>query len=60
MSSTATEVTTGCPADGCNGYELTSDLELPSVGSDESNWTPIGDRTRRFNSKFDGNSHTIF
>ena len=58
----------GCPASGCEGYELTADLDFD--GSDWSSgpgWTPIGfgagiQRTvpvPPFEAVFDGNGHTI-
>ena len=52
-SSTASKITTGCPADRCTGYELVRDLDFlddASYGSmrsevvwtTESGWQPIG------------------
>ena len=42
---------TGCPNSGCNGYELTANIDL--IGF--TNWTPIG----TFTATFDGNNKTI-
>ena len=46
----------GCPASGCAGYELATDLDF---GNDAGNWVPIGDGTAPFTTTFDGNGHTI-
>ena len=62
----AIKITTGCPESGCNGYELTRDLDFNDNASyrDATNkqtwttqpgWPPIVD----FNSTFNGNGHTI-
>ena len=45
----------GCPAGGCNGYELTRNLTSGSF----TQWTPIGDNNRRFSATFKGNGYTI-
>ncbi|MCH9665353.1 MAG: hypothetical protein K0U41_05840 [Gammaproteobacteria bacterium] len=46
----------GCPTSvGCNGYELSADIDLASYTS----WIPLGNSTTPFTSKFDGNSYTI-
>lgn len=45
----------GCPSDGCNGFELTVDINLERI----SNWTPIGTATAPFNAVFDGGDNTI-
>ena len=50
-TSTSPKIMTGCPANGCIGYELTADLDL----SAEDNWLPID----VFTGIFEGNSHTI-
>ena len=42
-------------SEGCNGYELTADLDLAGI-----DWQPIGDADNPFNSIFKGNGHTIF
>ena len=59
----------GCPVGGCNGYELTADLDLAAGGY--TNWAPIGPCSFRpdfpatctssqvFTGIFDGNGHTI-
>ena len=63
----------GCPADGCEGYELTSDLDFNdpssytsgsvdqgwSRGGGGEGWLPIGIHSERFASTFDGNDYTI-
>ena len=72
-SANANKITSGCPATGCIGYELTKDLDFTksqsyrsSVNSEWTNgrtdrvgWEPIGSTTDPFNSVFEGNSHTI-
>ena len=45
----------GCPAGGCNGYELTRNLTSSSFAQ----WTPIGDNNRRFSATFKGNGYAI-
>ena len=47
--------TNGCPANGCNGYELTANINLSSF----TNWDPIGSSSDRFTAIFDGNNNTI-
>ena len=60
----------GCPASGCIGYELTTNLDFDSNGNgtpDEgdaywnngSGWLPIGSRRLPFAATFDGNGYTI-
>ena len=63
----------GCPAGGCNGYELTRDLDFIdpdsyasglvdrgwSKGEGDEGWLPIGINFERFGSTFEGNDHTI-
>ncbi len=65
----------GCPTAGCEGYELTRDLDFDTNddGAIDSSddwwnsglgWLPIGDGssdtdTTRFNAAFNGNGHTI-
>ena len=44
----------GCPASGCNGYELTQSLTFPASGL-HSTWTPAG----RLRTTFHGNGYTI-
>ena len=62
----ATRVTTGCPSDGCDGYELTRSLDFnnnanyrtianKTTWTTGNGWLPIG----TFSAKFNGNSHTI-
>ena len=60
-----------CGSDGCEGYELMSDLDFDTnengqidVGDDYwdggSGWTPLGSGpTDAFNATFEGNGHTI-
>jgi len=65
-SGTATRITTGCPQDGCDGYELVRSLDFNDTNSYDSEsismawttgtgWLPIG----TFNAVFEGNGHTI-
>ena len=54
-SADATEITTGCPEDECNGYELKAHIDL----SGYPNWQPIGDADNPFNAKFKGSGYTI-
>ncbi len=63
----------GCPADGCDGYELIRSLDFDdpysyesglvdrgwSTGEGDEGWLPIGSHFERYTSNFDGNSHTI-
>ena len=63
----------GCPASGCEGYELTRDLDFNdpssyasgsvdrgwSRGERDEGWLPIGIHFERFSSTFDGNGHTL-
>ena len=69
-SSTASKITTGCPEDGCKGYELVVDLDFNDNASYSSTsnkvmwttgegWNPIGDKSNSFSSTFKGNNHTI-
>ena len=71
-SSTASKITTGCPEDGCKGYELVADLDFNDNASYSSTsnkviwttgegWLPIGSTNMRnqFSGKFNGNNHTI-
>ena len=51
----ANALSTQCPG-GCQGYELTADLDL---STDYPTWTPIGTSAARFRTTFDGNGHTI-
>ena len=66
----ATTNTTGCPADGCIGYELTRSLDFNDDDSYSSQanrtawttgagWQPIGDFSNAFIGQFDGNGFTI-
>ena len=58
----------GCPASGCIGYELATDLDFDTNGNGEpdegdaywnggAGWLPIGGEG--FSATFDGNGHTI-
>jgi len=61
---------TGCPDTGCNGFELTTDLDFDTNGDgkmDENDeywnggagWEPIGDSSSRFSAAFEGNGFSI-
>lgn len=61
---------TGCPEDGCAGFELTTDLDFDTNQDglmDENDtywneglgWAPIGNGDTRFTTVFDGNGHVI-
>ncbi len=69
-SATAPNVATGCPNDGCRGYELTRDLDFNDDDSYSSTanriiwttgvgWQPVGDSSNAFTGKFEGNGFTI-
>ena len=47
--------TNGCPASGCDGYELINDIDSSSF----TNWDPIGSSSDRFTAAFEGNNRTI-
>ena len=60
----------GCPAAGCTGYELATDLDFDTNGSGVadagdawwnggSGWAPIGSREQPFGATFEGNGHTV-
>ncbi|MFC3679136.1 hypothetical protein [Bacterioplanoides pacificum] len=60
----------GCPAEGCNGFELTTDLDFDTNGDGTitelddywnrgEGWLPIGDSSNKFSAIFDGSYHTI-
>ena len=60
----------GCPTDGCNGFELTRDLDFNNNASHSTTanrvtwtmgdgWQPIEDFDMSFIATFDGNGHTI-
>ncbi len=63
----------GCPTDGCDGYELMSDLDFDSDGDGDvdaadhagaywnsgKGWDPIGDDSNSYSVTFKGNGHTI-
>ena len=60
----------GCPAAGCTGYELATDLDFDTDGSGSidagdawwgggSGWMPIGTFDAPFTSTFAGNGHTV-
>lgn len=63
--------TTGCKTGGCNGYELTTDLDFSSAASyksisnrtayysDSDGWQPIGNAANSFTARFNGNGYTI-
>ncbi|WP_225672912.1 hypothetical protein, partial [Thalassolituus marinus] len=61
---------TGCPAGGCNGFELTADLNFDTNGDGQMNalddwwnngegWQPIGSYSTPFITTFDGRGHQI-
>ena len=61
---------TGCPATGCNGYELVNDLDFDTNGNgiadagDEfwnngAGWEPVGSSANNFESKLYGNGYKI-
>ena len=69
-NATATTNTTGCPTRGCAGFELTRNLNFTNNDSyrmpanrveytDGNGWEPIGTLGSRFNTRFEGNGHTI-
>ncbi|MYC32858.1 MAG: hypothetical protein F4X64_06740 [Chloroflexi bacterium] len=60
----------GCPASGCAGYELTTDLDFDTNGNgvvdagdaywnNGAGWEPIGTGNGPFKATFDGAGHTI-
>ena len=65
----------GCPSGGCDGYELTADLDFDTNGDGKTDisgdeywnagagWEPIGKHNAQqdteFNAVFEGNGHTI-
>lgn len=60
----------GCPAEGCNGYELSGDLNFDTNNNntlDEGDtfwneglgWLPIGYGPYKFTSEFNGNGYTL-
>ncbi|AJQ96691.1 hypothetical protein [Gynuella sunshinyii] len=61
---------TGCPINGCNGYELANDLDFDTDGDgvlhDETGfwnlgegWIPIGNDSAPFSANFEGNGYSI-
>ena len=65
------EITTGCPTNGCKGYELMRHLDFNNNASYRnapanrnrwttgSGWQPIGTSSNTFNAIFKGNGYTI-
>ncbi len=62
--------TTGCPAEGCNGFELSTDLDFDANQDgkmDEGDaywnagegWLPIGKSNAAFTGIFEGNGHVV-
>ena len=45
------ELSMGCAAQTCYGYELAASINLPRV-----DWTPLGNRSKPYDAVFDGNS----
>ena len=71
-SSTASKIITGCPEDGCKGYELVANLDFNADTSYSSTsnkvmwttgegWLPIGstNMNNQFSGEFNGNSNKI-
>lgn len=63
-------VSTGCPAAGCTGFELTANLDFDTNGDEVmddndtywnsgAGWTPLGDSSAAFTATFEGNGYTI-
>lgn len=61
---------TGCPVEGCVGFELTTDLNFDTNGDGLMNssdaywnngagWDPIGESGATFTAEFNGNNHQI-
>ena len=47
-------------AGSCEGYELTTDLDLaPNLADAGETWAPIGDDSDKFDATFNGNGYTI-
>ncbi len=64
------KITTGCPDDGCRGYELIRDLDFNDDNNysstankvtwmTEKGWQPIGNNNNPFAATFEGNDHTL-
>lgn len=60
----------GCPINGCNGYELTTDLDFDTnqngifdegdlFWNEGKGWQSIGEFGIKFNTEFNGNGYTI-
>ena len=69
-STSADKITTGCPTDGCKGYELTKNLDFNDndsyssisnkvIWTTGSGWQPIRDSSNSFSGIFNGNNYTI-
>ena len=69
-SSSTMKITSGCPATGCKGYELSADLDFNDNDSYSSTankitwttgkgWQPIGTEASPFNTIFKANKHSI-
>ena len=68
---TASKITSGCPARGCNGYELLRNLDFTNNNSyrfpiinkqvwrSGQGWLPIANEDHPFNAIFNGNNKTI-
>ena len=61
---------TGCPATGCNGYELVADLDFDTNGNgvaddgdlfwnEGKGWVPVGKSGSRYTGTLEGNGHVI-
>ena len=66
----AMKITTGCPTDGCNGYELTKSLDFTDDNSYRltankeqwttgAGWQPIGNFSSAFNATFTANTEAL-
>ena len=59
-SDSDTGTTVGCPSSGCNGYELTKDIDFDDSRWDSGDgWMPIGDNSDPFEAHFNGNDYEI-
>jgi len=63
-------ITNGCPSAGCNGYELSADLNFDTNSdgvidqqdefyNEAKGWLPVGTIAEPFAANFDGNNHVI-
>ena len=70
LAADAEPIMRGCPATGCNGYELMRSLDfnisdsyqdsmIETLWTASTGWQPIGSDANRFSGIFEGNGHTI-